>query len=97
MESVDSDEIDADSGRGDTVTPRRARLDTRPQVESNHSPTSRPIGFLKPKPKPRNNIWQSVLPAHCMSEVWFPTDIETAYLASVRLPHGTSLLVDAGS
>jgi len=27
----------------------------------------------------------------------FPTEVETAYLASVRLPHGTSLLVDTGS
>ena len=27
----------------------------------------------------------------------FPTEVEAAYLASVRLPHGTSLLVDTGS
>ena len=41
--------------------------------------------------------WKSVLPAERTSEGWFPTDIETAYLASVWLPHGTSLLVDTGS
>ena len=28
---------------------------------------------------------------------WFPTDIETAFAASVRLPRGTALLVDTGS
>ena len=38
-----------------------------------------------------------MLPAERTSEGWFPTDIETAFLASVRLPHGTSLLVDTSS
>ena len=28
---------------------------------------------------------------------WFPTDIESAFAASVRLPRGTALLVDTGS
>ena len=28
---------------------------------------------------------------------WFRTDVEAAYVASVRLPHGASLLVDMGS
>ena len=30
------------------------------------------------------------------SEGWFPTDVAAAFAASVRLPHGTSLLVDGG-
>ena len=31
------------------------------------------------------------------SQAWFPTDVESAFAASVRLAHGTSLLVDTGS
>ena len=31
------------------------------------------------------------------SGTWFPTDVEAAFAASVRLPRGTALLVDTGS
>ena len=31
------------------------------------------------------------------SGTWFPTDVEAAFAASVRLPRGTVLLVDTGS
>ena len=57
-----------------------------------------PAGRRRSKaPRKKNENWQPVLPAQPSSEGWFPTDIETAYLASVRLPHGTSLLIDTGS
>ena len=38
-----------------------------------------------------------MLPEQPSPQCWFPTGIQAAYLASVRLPHGTSLLVDTGS
>ena len=42
--------------------------------------------------------WNGPLQAEpASSGAWFPTDVETAFAASVRLPHGTSLLVDTGS
>ena len=88
------EESDTDDETGDavTATSRSARLADRHRVV-----VGRPSGFPKPKPKPKKEAWKSVLPAERTSEGWFPTDIETAYLASVRLPHGTSLLVDTGS
>ena len=45
----------------------------------------------------KNEDWKSISSAQPSSEGWFPTDIETAYQASVRHPHGTSLLIDTGS
>ena len=61
------------------------------------APSVRPAGFPKPRPKPKPKEWQSLMPDQPSPEGWFPTDIQAAYLASVRLPHGTSLLVDTGS
>ena len=75
----------------------RARPVDRHTV-SQHSSSVRPIGFPRPRPKPKPKQWASVLPVSQVSSAcWFPTDIVEAYLASVRLPHGTSLLVDTGS
>ena len=48
----------------------------------------------KPRKAPQ---WNGPLQEEPPSGAWFPTDIETAFAASVRLPHGTSLLVDTGS
>ena len=66
-----------------------------------HSPTGRGKGSGSQKgkgpKKKKNEDWRSVLRAQPSSGGWFPTEIETAYLASVRLPHGTSLLIDTGS
>ena len=97
-DSSDDEDRNAAQRRVDIET---ARLDDRRKVVSHHQPVvSRPPGFPKPRPKPkprRNEDWKSVLPADRSSTGWFPTEIETAYLASVRLPHGTSLLVDTGS
>ena len=104
VESVASDEVDPEADVGDWCGPGPASQTAgnccgSPQVVMHLTPGNRPSGFPKPKPIPRkgkgrkNEEWQSVLPQQPSSEGWFPTEIEAAYLASVRLAHGTSLLI----
>ena len=68
-----------------------------PKAVSYHRPGQRRAGNYRPKPSPKRRNWKSLLPEAKSSEGWFPTEIESAYLASVKLPHGTSLLIDTGS
>ena len=41
--------------------------------------------------------WSGPLRPEPPAAGWFPTEVEEAFAASVRLPHGTSLPVDTGA
>ena len=64
-------------------------------------PTGRGYSYRRPEGRGRGRgrrapQWSGPLRPEPPAE-WFPTDVEEAFAASVRLPHGTSLLVDTGA
>ena len=83
---------DEDSSDGEHWNAAQRRVDAR----------ARSRARCRPKPSPKSKHvrakkqFTSLLPPSTAPGL-FPTEVETAYLASVRLPHGTSLLVDTGS
>ena len=70
------------------------KVDDEPET----GPTGRGRGARGRRRAPKwTDPLAGILPRPGPSAGWFPTHVEEAFAASVRLPHGTSLLVDTGA
>ena len=82
---------------------RRPRYSWGTDDEPEPDPTGRGHSYRRPEGRGRGRgqrrlpQWHGSLRPEYSSASWFPTHVEEAFAASVRLPHGTSLLVDTGA